>query len=394
MRFRETGVSKKILLKLGSRAASSLALMTILVATQSGCRAEESWPLWEQYTQRFMDGQGRIIDHDAGERTTSEGQSYALFFALVANDHARFDKLLHWTEENLAGGNLTERLPAWSWGQSPNGSWGVLDSNSAADSDLWIAYSLLEAGRLWHEPRYTQLGSSLANRIAHEEVALVPGLGTTLIAGAHGFHPSVSTWIVNPSYLPLPVLTRFAGEMPGGPWASVIASLQPMLARGSGAGYAMDWVSAGNGVHPASAPGTPGAIAVGSYDAIRVYLWLGISDPATPGREESIGELYGMAGYMKDHPAPPATVDAIGRVVDPKGPVGFSAALAPFLQAARLGAQARIQAERVAAARNAVTGLYGPDGRYYDQNLVLFSTGWSEQRYRFDRNGRLILKWK
>ena len=40
-----------------------------------------------------------------------------MFFALVANDRARFDKLLSWTEANLAGGDLTQRLPAWSWGK-------------------------------------------------------------------------------------------------------------------------------------------------------------------------------------------------------------------------------------------------------------------------------------
>ncbi len=94
----------------------------------------------------MIDSQGRVIDHSAQDRTTSEGQSYAMFFALVDNDRIRFDKLLNWTEVNLAGGDLTQRLPAWSWGKSPDGSWKILDQNPAADADLWIAYSLLEAG--------------------------------------------------------------------------------------------------------------------------------------------------------------------------------------------------------------------------------------------------------
>jgi endo-1,4-beta-D-glucanase Y len=33
----------------------------------------------------------RVIDRQGGDRTTSEGQSYGLFFALVANDRARFE---------------------------------------------------------------------------------------------------------------------------------------------------------------------------------------------------------------------------------------------------------------------------------------------------------------
>src|SRR5438105_1905284 len=89
----------------------------------------------------FMDNQVRVIDHDSGDRTTSEGQAYATFFALVANDRSRFDGLLHWTEINLASGDLTSHLPAWSWGKNPNNKWGVLDSNSASDADLWMAYA-------------------------------------------------------------------------------------------------------------------------------------------------------------------------------------------------------------------------------------------------------------
>ena len=86
-----------------------------------------------------------------------------MFFALVANDRARFDKLLGWTQDNLAGGDLTQRLPAWSWGKSPDGSWKILDPNPASDADLWMAYALLEAGRLWHEPRYEKLGTAMAD---------------------------------------------------------------------------------------------------------------------------------------------------------------------------------------------------------------------------------------
>ena len=44
--------------------------------------------------------------------------------------------------------------------------------------------------------------------------------------------------------------------------------------------------------------------------------------------------------------------------------------------------------------QDAKSGFYGRDGLYYDQNLALFSTGWSEQRYRFEQDGRLKVKWK
>src|SRR5215831_2376318 len=154
-----------------------ILLSAVILTTAPWSRAGTDWQLWKNYTAVFMDNQVRVIDHDAGDRTTSEGQAYAMFFALVANDRSRFDGLLKWTELNLASGDLAAHLPAWSWGHNKENRWEVLDSNSAADADVWMAYTLLEAGEAWKEPRYTSLGTALAKRIASEEVVQLPGLG-------------------------------------------------------------------------------------------------------------------------------------------------------------------------------------------------------------------------
>jgi len=369
--------------------------VTLAACLQGGCRTEPSWPLWESYAHSAFDPQGRIIDHSAGDYTTSEGQAYGMFFALVANDRARFDKLVSWTQDNLAGGDLTLRLPAWSWGKAPDGSWKTLDPNPASDADLWMAYTLLEAGRLWRDPRYEKLGTLMAARIAQQEVGLVSNLGTTLLPGPQGFHSDAGSWVLNPSYLPPPVLSYLATKFPQGPWGAVLSSLPTMLTEGAGGGFAMDWVTAGSGVHPAShQTGEKSDPAAGSYDAIRVYLWLGISDPETPGVQEALAGLGGMAEYLKSHPVPPRRVDGNGTVVEADGPVGFSAAVIPYLQANHMKPQAKAQTDRLIAMKDPSSGLYGRDAVYYDQNLVLFSMGWQEERYRFDRQGRLKVKWR
>ena len=133
---------------------------------QDACSAAAAWPLWEQFTQRFMQDDGRVIDYTtAQQHSTSEGQSYAMFFALVARDRARFDKLWAWSITNLAGGDIGARLPAWQWGRKADGSWGVVDANPASDANLWFAYALAEAGRLWHEPRYTAQARTLLAQV-------------------------------------------------------------------------------------------------------------------------------------------------------------------------------------------------------------------------------------
>ena len=115
------------------RLVSARSAAGLLPATVQ-CLAEQNWPLWERYAQNAIDPQGRVIDHSAQDRTTSEGQAYGMFFALVANDRTRFDKILGWTEVNLAQGDLTLHLPAWNWGKNPDGSWKTIDPNPASDA--------------------------------------------------------------------------------------------------------------------------------------------------------------------------------------------------------------------------------------------------------------------
>ena len=375
---------------------ASLLLMTLWIS--SGCHAEQPWSLWESYAAKYLDGQGRVIDHAAGDRTTTEGESYAMFFALVANDPNRFGKLVDWTEANLAQGDLTLHLPAWSWGKAPDGTWRVLDSNPASDADLWMAYSLEEAGRLWHNDRYDKLGKIMADRVAQQEIVLVPGVGTTLMPGAAGFHPDPQTWYLNPSYMPPSLLAYFAQQNPQSPWGEVASSL-PLLI-GSQGGFVMDWIKAGaDGLQPMQPPSTVGdgkpvPTPVGSYDAIRVYLWLGLADPATPGVRASLRNLRGMAAYLKSNVTPPLQVDATGKVLDPNAPTGFSAAVIPYLHALKLTKEEGTQSDRLAATKDPQNGLYGHGGGYYDQNLAMFETGWVEGRYKFDNNGQLHVKWK
>src|ERR671922_157943 len=123
----------------------------------------------------------------AADRTTSEGEAYALFFALVAGDHPLFDRLLKWTQENLAQGDLKQHLPGWNWGKRRDGNWGVIDENSASDADLWMAYALLEAGRLWSESRYAELARNILSNVVAREISDLAGLGPMLLPGPAGF---------------------------------------------------------------------------------------------------------------------------------------------------------------------------------------------------------------
>jgi len=374
----------------------SIAFLLALCPT-GGCK-QTSWPLWNAYQTRFIDAQGRVIDHSAGDRTTSEGQAYALFFALSANDRPAFDRLLGWTQTNLASGSLETHQPAWLWGKSNDGQWKTLDPSPAADADVWMAYTLVEAGRLWRAPAYTRIGRGLMALIARSEVASLPGFGPVLLPGPAGFQHNQTTTL-NPSYMPLFLFERMARVDPAGPWRGIALGIPRLLQESARHGFAMDWVNyiPGDGFYPAPAmqTGNPDSdVPGGSYDAIRVYLWAGMTDGSDLLRSRALSAIPAMSAYLASHDAPPEKVSDQGIPLAQDGPVGFSAAVLPYLRAlpglSRLGAR---QTVRIARMRDAATGLYGKDLAYYDQNLVLFATGFIDGRFRFGAGGELNVEW-
>ncbi len=376
------------------RAAVLMAAALFSLVSQGGT-TRKAWPFWEQYASSFISPQGRVIDPDRNAMTTLEGQSYALFFSLVANDRATFDRLLAWTEKNLAGGDLGRQLPAWSWGTKPDGSMGIMDPNSASDADLWIAYSILEAGDLWKNPAYTQKGRALLSHIAHEEVATVPSIGPVLLPGKEGFHPTQNEWLLNPSYFPLPVLMGAAHFAPEGPWLKMAQGLPAWLKEASPAGFAMDWVKCdGKGISAAVPLGNSSEAPRGSYDAIRVYLWIGMAPGEMPGQAQLLSTFAPMAKYVKANGAPPESVAPDGRVLSAAAPPGFLAAVFPYLQATGDVSTAEALLREVKARIPLSTGLLGTPARYYDQNLALFALGWYEKHFRFAPDGTLRLAWK
>lgn len=346
---------------------------------------------WESFAARHIQADGRVVDFDTPQQqSTSEGQSYALFFALVHNDRPAFNKVLDWTEANLAAGSLEKRLPAWQWGRKPDNGWGVLDENPASDSDLWIAYSLLEAGRLWNEPRFLALGRAVLARAAREEVANLPGLGRILLPWPLAIAKGPD-WRLNPSYLPLPLLRRFQQEG-AGPWAEIADNTLRMIAATAPQGFAPDWCAWSEASKSFVADPEKGT--VGSYDAIRVYLWAGMLNASDPARQALLKSLYGPRRTLEQRKPMPEYVDTATGSMRGTGPVGFSGALLPYLKSQNLDSLleaelARVRARVGSPAQPAVTPL-----PYYERMLLLFGQGWLDGRFAFSRSGELQTHWR
>ena len=348
-------------------------------------RPSKEWASWNRFARRFVTPEGRVVDRTFGGKTTSEGQSYGLFFALVAGDRQVFERIRRWTDDELAAGKLGEQLPGWLWALQDDGSWGLKDRNAAADADLWIAYSLLEAGRLWDEPRYRTQGRTLLASIAAREVVELDDGRALLLPAPYGFNLGDGRYRFNPSYLPGFMLLAFSHEDPGGPWVrlwNTYLELAPLMFP---AGVAPDLciVDRRGRVFRDRERG-----AVGSYDAIRVYLWAGMSPP---GEANLLPHLRGMLPLLSEHGVPPEKLDAStgNATATDYSPHGFQGAVLPYLAA--LGEPALLARQLRRVRVHGLAAQSGASTHYYDEALILFGAGWQEGWYRFDAAGHLVL---
>jgi endoglucanase len=246
---------------------------------------------WNAFARHFLSPEGRVIDTGNGGITHSEGQGWAMLFALRAGDRPRFKRIADWTRENLR--HATHGLHAWRGA----GSDGSEDPNNATDGDLFIAAALILAGEQWGRADWRASGLATAQDILRILPRRVGGR-LVLLPGMRGFERSGEV-VVNPSYYAFPMLRVLARALPDPLWLDLATDGLALLRDSCFGvhGLPADWVAvsqADGRVTPAE--GWPARF---SYDAVRVPLWLGWA-----GLVDEPG-LRGPAAYWTEAPRPP-----------------------------------------------------------------------------------------
>ena len=357
----------------------SPVLIVATAASNNTCR----WPLWQSFKRHYMQ-EGRVIDSSSQRSiSTSEGQAYALFFALINNDKKTFSSVLSWTETNLAEGDLTAHLPAWLWGTKKDASQGILDKNSASDADLWMAYSLIEAGKIWNNFYYQSLGILLAKRILKEETLNVAGLGRVLLPGPQGFVLGVDNVRLNPSYVPLQLLMRMQILFPGSEWTKIYLSSVRVITETMPKGLSPDWIEWEKNTFKEDTKSK----SIGSYNAIRTYLWAGMLNDQDPNKALILQKMQPLLAFLKKANAMPEYINSVSGQMKNKGGIGFNAAILPLLTAFNAAQLAQQYAQNVKGKLLTIES-----NRYYNSVLTLFGMGWYEGRYQFDVKGNIVFK--
>lgn len=331
---------------------------------------------WEGYKTVFLQGDGRVIDRERNQVSTSEGQSYAMLRAVWMGDRPAFDLVWRWTQDNLR--QPGHPLFAWLWGQAGDGGWRVLDPHSAADED--IALALVLAGHRWRDGTYLSDARSVLDQIWSSEVGRAGGQ-VYLAAGDWAVTPG--RVVLDPSYLAPASYRVFAAFDHGHDWRALVASSYAALhtcswshlgAAGS-VGLPPNWcVLSARGASPY--PAQPDGNVFG-YDAFRV-MWRVALDARWFRSPQARSYLSGMRFLRRQwerHHRLDAEYAHDGKPLAgaSQDPTVYGGDVGAFVTTAPPAARAILQQRLLATYRGgAGPAHWGDPQNYYEQNWVWF----------------------
>ncbi|MEO1428823.1 MAG: glycosyl hydrolase family 8 [Cyanobacteria bacterium J06632_19] len=187
---------------------------------------------WDSYRRRFIQRDGRVIDYEASDRSTSEGQAYAMLRAVLIDDSATFALTLNWGENNLQrleDGKPVDSLWAWKWGRKSDGSWGSIDDNFASDGDIDAITALILASRRWNRPEYLELAKTKLQDLWQYSTVAAQNKRYLLPGPKAAFVKDSSSIILNPSYFAPYAFRLFAQVDSERDWLSLVDSSYEVL---------------------------------------------------------------------------------------------------------------------------------------------------------------------
>jgi hypothetical protein len=183
----------------------------------------------KSFFSRYVESDGRVSRTDQGGDTVSEGQAYAMLLAVALDDRSRFDRVWHWTEDNL---QRDDGLLAYHWSN------GHVDSDEpATDADLDAARALVLAGKRFESDDDTRAGVHMDEAILSGETSQVSGL-PVLAAGpwARSSGP-----IVDPSYFSPRAYADLSSAHHDARWDDLAGTSRSIVTALSGSGLPPDW---------------------------------------------------------------------------------------------------------------------------------------------------------
>lgn len=358
---------------------TSVILGSLYFYSQNLQRKYELSSLWNTYKSKYIDSNGRAIDEQAGGITTSEGQSYSMLRSVWQNDKSTFDNSWTWTKDNLR--RKGDALFSWQWGKREDNTYGVLEQsggqNVAVDADIDIAWSLINASKVWNDSKYLEEAKPIIRDIWGLNV-INSGSGKLILASNNlEKQYNKEEIIVNPSYFSTYAMREFAQITPELEWIRLVDDCYFLLNQILDTKYEnqdrktvlpVDWVMVNsNTVKITKIPDK--GLSYG-YDAVRIP-WRVALDWKMFQKPESINylkRLNFLSNEWQNKNTIYTTYDQTGNITgNYESLLGYATSLAYF-DVVNPSAANSIYSEKIAP-------RLGESMSYYDSNWVAFGLG-------------------
>ena len=336
---------------------------------------------WQAYRQRFIQGDGRVIDREAGDRSTSEGQAYAMLRAVFMDDRETFDRVLTWGENNLQRRNPDnsprDRLWAWKWGKTDTGEWKTIDANFASDGDLDVVTALILASRRWDRADYLATARlKLQDLWSLATIDGNAGKRYFLPGSREVFQKRQDQTYLNPSYLAPYAYRLFAQVDAQHNWQSVADSSYEVLQAStqlSKVGLPSNWVMLDATTGKLQASADPQLQSLYGYDAYRVW-WRVALDAAWFNQPQAKDFLQRHMQPLRDlwqkQRSIPAQIDLQGVAIVSYDSTAQYAMLYTALRQIDPAVADQIRQQKLLTTYH--DGFWDGDSAYYSQNLAWF----------------------
>ena len=367
----------------GDASLSSGSLSPVSAATRPLSNAEVISKSWNAYRDRFIQGDGRVIDRESADRTTSEAQAYALLRSVLMDDPATFGRVLNWGENNLQrrglDGNRSDQLWAWQWGRNAEkNQWLPLDANFASDGDVDAITALILAGRRWQRSEYLDLARQKLRDLW--KLSVLPsadGNPYFLPGPKEAFQVQPNQVLLNPSYFAPYAFRLFAQiDPPSGErdWLSLIDSSYDVLndsARLSSLRLPSNWVALDTTTRKLLPHDQSGSLnSRYGYDAYRVWwrLALDASWFDEPRAKRYLQRhLQPLQEMWRSQQSIPAEIDLQGQALVPYESIAQYAMLYAAFAVVNPDVANQIRLQKILPAFR--DGFWENDSAYYIQNL-------------------------
>ncbi|MCG8707076.1 endoglucanase [Brenneria sp. 4F2] len=222
---------------------------------------------WDQFKQRYILPEGRVVDTGNHNVSHTEGQGFTLLMAVFNNDQTTFNKLWRWTKSSL----YQPENGLFYWRYDPAAKEKITDKNNASDGDTLIAWALLLAADKWQVPEYRIASRQIQAALIKHTVISFAGF-QVMLPGMNGFNHTSSV-VLNPSYFLFPAWQAFYRDSHLKVWADLRQDALRLLGQMTFGQPRLptDWVTLDIDGKMTPAAGWPARF---SFDAVRIPLYL------------------------------------------------------------------------------------------------------------------------